>query len=103
MSAETVLTHPSYSYLAGLLNNVKGELTDMTLAPGVSVHRCLLGKLSPLLTCLPTFMDSSEVLTVVLEGRLNRQFVMHLGQLERETVLSKEEMLRLVIKIQHLK
>ena len=57
-------SHPSY--LPGLLNSVKGEYTDMILAPGVSVHRCLLGKLSPLLASLPTFKDSSEMFTVVL-------------------------------------
>ena len=57
-------SHPSY--LTGLLNSVKGEYTDMILAPGVRVHRCLLGKLSPLLASLPTFKDSSEMFTVVL-------------------------------------
>jgi hypothetical protein len=54
------------SYLSGLLNSIKEEYTDMLLAPGVSVHRCLLGKLSPLLTSLPTFKDSSKMITVVL-------------------------------------
>ena len=65
MGTHAVLSsHPAY--LPGLLNSVKGEYTDMILAPGVIVHKCLLGKLSPLLASLPTFMDSSEMLTVVL-------------------------------------
>ena len=38
----------------------------------------------------------------VMEDKLYRQFVLHLGQLEREAVLSKEEVLRLVIKIQQI-
>ena len=54
-------------FLTTLLNNVKEKHTDLTLFPGgVSVHKSLLSKLSPLLHRILSGLDSIEGDTLLL-------------------------------------
>ena len=55
-----------HDYQTNLLNNVRGQNTDLMLGPGVGAHKCLLSQLSPLLTSLLTTLDRSEVQTLIL-------------------------------------